>query len=62
VFEAEGFTFLIEKELQAQTGNIKIDMTYYGFVVDSERPVSGDEGSSCSCSSSDSCGSGGCGC
>jgi hypothetical protein len=65
VFEAAGLTFLIEKELQAQTGNIKIDMTYYGFVVESENPVGGGSGGSCDCSSASSCGSagsGGCGC
>jgi len=64
VSEAAGLTFLVDKELMEQTGNIKIDMTYYGFVVESEKPVSGD-GSSCDCSSSGSCGSagsGGCGC
>lgn len=54
----------MEKDLLAQTGDIKIDMTYYGFVVESQNPVSGG-GDSCSCSSSGSCssaGSGGCGC
>jgi hypothetical protein len=64
VSEAGGFTFLVEKDLLAQTGDIKIDMTYYGFVVESQNPVSGG-GDSCSCSSSGSCssaGSGGCGC
>jgi hypothetical protein len=64
VSEAAGFTFLVEKELMNQTGNIKIDMTYYGFVVESENPVGGG-GSSCDCSSAGSCGSagsGGCGC
>ena len=63
MFETAGFTFLVDKELAAQTGGIKIDMTYYGFVVESQNPVGG--GSSCSCSSSSSCGSagsGGCGC
>ncbi len=62
--EAGGFTFLVEKDLLAQTGNIKIDMTYYGFVVESANPMSGGD-SSCGCSSSGSCssaGSGGCGC
>lgn len=63
MFEAGGFTFLIDKELSAQTGNVKVDMTYYGFVVESEKPMGGGE--SCSCSSASSCGSagsGGCGC
>jgi len=67
VFEAGGYTFLVEKELQAQTGKIKIDMTYYGFVVESEKPVGGGDGDGCGCSSAGSCGSagsgaGGCGC
>jgi len=62
VFEAGGFTFLVDKELQAQTGKIKIDMTYYGFVVESENPVGGGGGCGSSCSS-DGCGSsGGCSC
>ncbi|BDQ37486.1 hypothetical protein SYK_18460 [Pseudodesulfovibrio nedwellii] len=58
-------TFLVDKELSKETGNIKIDMTYYGFVVESENPVGGGEGASCGCSSAGSCesnGSGGCGC
>ncbi len=41
----------------AQTGNVKIDMTYYGFTVDSENPVGG--GGSCS---SGGCSSGSCSC
>lgn len=62
-FENEGFTFLVQKDLLAQTGNIRIDMTGYGFSVDSENPVEGGGGScsSGSCSSG-GCGSGGCGC
>jgi len=58
VCEAGGFTFLIEKELQAQTGKIKIDMTYYGFVVESENPVGGGGGG---CDGG-SCSSGSCSC
>lgn len=61
MFEAGGFTFLVDKELQAQTGKIKIDMTYYGFVVDSENPVAGGGGCGSSCST-DGCSSGGCSC
>jgi len=49
---------LIEKTLMAQTGKIRIDMTYYGFTVDSENPVGGGGGS---CSSG-SCSSGSCSC
>ena len=64
MYETAGFSFLIDKDLEAQAGDIKVDMTYYGFVVESSNPVS-SEGSSCSCSSSGSCssaGSGSCGC
>jgi hypothetical protein len=57
VFENDGFTFLIEKGLLTQTGSVKIDMTYYGFVVESENPVGG--GGSCD---SGSCSSGSCSC
>ena len=63
MFEAGGFTFLIDKALFAQTGNVRIDMTYYGFTVDSDNPVSGDGGcSSGSCSTSGGCSSGSCSC
>jgi hypothetical protein len=48
---------LIDKGLKAQTGSVKIDMTYYGFVVESENPVGG--GSSCS---TGGCSSGSCSC
>jgi len=45
---------LIDKELQGQTGKVKIDMTYYGFVIESENSVGGSGGScsSGSCSTS----------
>lgn len=56
--EAGGFTFLVEKELQAQTGKIEVDMTHYGFVVTSENPIGGGGG----CCSSSGCGSAGGGC
>jgi len=63
VFEAGGFTFLIDKALQAETGKVRIDMTYYGFTVDSENPVGGGSGcSSGSCSTSGGCSSGSCSC
>lgn len=66
MFEAGGFTFLIDKELQGQTGNVKIDMTYYGFVVESEKPVGGGGGcSSGSCgtgSAGGGCSTSGCSC
>jgi iron-sulfur cluster assembly protein len=55
-FEASGYTLLAEKTLLAAAGAISIDMTEYGFSVDSENPMGG--GGSCG---SGGCGSGGCG-
>jgi iron-sulfur cluster assembly protein len=55
-FEAGGYTLLAEKTLLAASGAISIDMTEYGFSVDSENPMGG--GGSCG---SGGCGSGGCG-
>ncbi len=64
--EEGGLTFLISNELAEATGAVTIDMSQYGFIVDSENPVGGG---GCGCSSSGSCGtssggcgSGGCGC
>ncbi len=51
---------MVDKELKSQTGKIKVDMTYYGFVVESEIPVGGG-GGGCSSGSSGSGSSGGCG-
>jgi len=55
-FDAGKFTFVIEKELFGQTGDLRVDMTYYGFTIDSQYPVGGGGG----CSGG-SCSSGGCG-
>lgn len=55
VVEAKGYTLLAEKSLLASSGAISIDMTEYGFSVESENPL---EASSCG---SGGCGSGGCG-
>ncbi|WP_419785625.1 IscA/HesB family protein [Pseudodesulfovibrio sp.] len=60
-FEAGGFTFAIAKDLMEATGNISINMTPYGFVVESENPVGGSGGCSCSCGDG-GCGSGSCSC
>lgn len=50
-FETNGYTLIAEKTLLEAAGAISIDMTEYGFSVDSENPISGGG----------SCGSGGCG-
>lgn len=49
-FELSGYTVIAEKQLLASTGAISIDMSEYGFTVDSENPLEAG-----------SCGSGGCG-
>jgi hypothetical protein len=54
------FTFLIQEELAEATGKVTIDMTQYGFSVESENPMG--SGGGCGCSSSGGCSSGGCGC
>jgi len=56
-FEQGTFTFLINKELAEDTGKVTIDMTQYGFAIESENMVG--DGGSCGCSS---CGSDSCGC
>ena len=56
-FETGGYTLLAEKALLEASGKITIDMTEYGFSVESENPMGGGGG----CSSSGGCGSGGCG-
>jgi len=46
--EADGFSFCMDKELQAEAGSISIDLSYMGFVVTPEKPLSGGGGcSSC---------------
>ncbi len=55
----EGFSLVVDKELAKQTGTIRIDMTYYGFTVDSENPVGGGGGG---CSGSCSTGGSSCSC
>ena len=61
--EQGAFTFLIHEELAEAAGEVTIDMTQYGFSIDSEKTIGG--GGGCGCASSGSCGSagsGGCGC
>jgi len=51
-----GYSFIVEHALGEQTGTIRIDMTPYGFTVESENPMSASgEGCGGSCSSG-SCG------
>lgn len=41
------FTFLIQQELADATGEVTIDMTQYGFTIDSEKSVGGGGCGSC---------------
>jgi iron-sulfur cluster assembly protein len=50
-YDVQGYSFVVERALNEQTGTIRIDMTQYGFTVDSESPMQtggGGCGSSCS--------------
>jgi hypothetical protein len=60
----QGYSFVVERALGEQTGDIRIDMTHYGFTVDSERPMNLGGGGCGGCGSSNSGGgsSGGCSC
>ncbi|WP_319469285.1 IscA/HesB family protein [uncultured Pseudodesulfovibrio sp.] len=58
--EKGDFTFLIHEELAEATGVVTIDMTEYGFSLESEKEIPG-MGGGCGCSSG-GCSSGGCGC
>lgn len=61
-FEHGDISFLINEELMTTTGAVTVDMSDYGFVVESENQVGG--GGGCGCASGGGCGSGsgGCGC
>ena len=50
VFDLNGYTFVVDKELIAMASPISVDMTDYGFSVGSSLQLGGG-----------SCGSGGCG-
>lgn len=54
LFEQEGYTFCVSKDLAALTGDISIDLSYMGFVIDSANPVGGGGGCG-GCGSSSSC-------
>lgn len=57
-----GYSFVVERALGEKTGAIRIDMTSYGFSVDSENPLNlGGGGCGSSCGGGDKS-SGGCSC
>jgi hypothetical protein len=50
-FEIEGFTFLLDKDLNEQGSPFRVDLSYTGFVIDSKIELGG--GGECgSCSGS----------
>lgn len=56
IFDLDGYTFVVEKELSALAGPISVDMSEYGFTVSSNLKLeSGSCGSSCSGGCSGSC-------
>ena len=55
VFDLDGYTFVVEKELSTLASPITVDMTEYGFAVTSSLQL---EGGSCG---GGSCGGGSCG-
>ena len=56
VFDASGYTFCVNKELFAATGDISIDLSEMGFAVESAKQIGGGGGCS-GCASSSGCGS-----
>lgn len=59
VFDFEGgLKFVIDKQLLSSAAPVKVDLSYTGFVVDSNLPISGGSCSSGGCSSS-GCGTSG---
>jgi len=61
-YEVMGYSFCVERALGEQTGAIRIDMTSYGFSVESENPMNtGGGGCGGSCGSGEKS-SGGCSC
>ncbi|NDV20406.1 heme biosynthesis protein HemY [Pseudodesulfovibrio sp. JC047] len=46
--EHGGFTFLINEELAEASGKVSIDMTDYGFTIESEKQVGTSGGGGCS--------------
>jgi len=57
-YDVQGYSFVVERALGEQTGTIRIDMTQYGFTVDSENPMNaggGGCGGSCGGGSSSGC-------
>ncbi|TIH17340.1 hypothetical protein D0S45_06685 [Marinifilum sp. JC120] len=47
-FEVEGFTFLLDKDLNEQGSPFRVDLSYTGFVIDSKIELGAGECGSCS--------------
>ncbi len=55
-FEADGFTFLVSKELFELTGNITVDLGPMGFDILTETPLELEGGGCSGCPSAGACG------
>ncbi len=57
VFKKTQYTFCMNKELLEKTGDVKIDLSYMGFSVESANPIGGGGGCA-GCASAGGCGGG----
>jgi hypothetical protein len=48
VFDADGYTFVVDKELMTKAQPITVDLSYMGFQINSSLELGGGCGSSCS--------------
>jgi Fe-S cluster assembly iron-binding protein IscA len=54
VFDENGYVFCIDKELQEHAGDVKVDLTPMGFIVESANEIGGGGGCS-GCASAGGC-------
>lgn len=54
-YDQAGYTFCLSKDLAELAGDISIDLSYMGFVIDSANPVGGGGGGCGGCGSSGGC-------
>ncbi len=55
-YSTDGYTFCIEKSLAKQVSYLKVDITYMGFVVESDLQLASSGGCGSSCGVGGSCG------
>ena len=57
VFDEDKYTFCVNKDLFDKTGDIAVDLSDFGFTVDSVNPMGGGGGGCSGCASHGGCGS-----